>query len=382
MDLDPQIAENIVSSLKDIIHYEINLFDSTGTIIASTDRSRIGTSHGGARLAISTQDVVTIDSEHQFEGAKNGINLPVLFNNSVVAVIGITGERREVEPFGNVIRKMTEILIRENWRQISRFDQRERLSNLVNTLTVRQHDTDFASYLASVLRIDLSRKRLAVVGLLSVPSGKTPSDESLYDSLALRMQTLTQSFFSIFAQRIVLFIDENERHSLSTLLPGIKSDVSLRLRQNVVFGIGTVQTASWDYWRSYEEASRAADWLLFTEEGPVKDFEDLDYGIFFSSIPDKEIAQFEEHVFKGLSEQEISSFQKTFDAYTGNNGSIIHGAEELFLHKNTFQNRLNRIKERTGYNPRNLSEYAVLSFAFKLRDYRRYRRNESPPPAS
>ena len=44
MNLDPQIAETIVTNLKDVINHEINLFDTTGTIIASTDRTRIGTS--------------------------------------------------------------------------------------------------------------------------------------------------------------------------------------------------------------------------------------------------------------------------------------------------------------------------------------------------
>ena len=87
MDLDPQIAETIVSNLKDIIQHEINLFDTTGTIIASTDRSRIGTSHDGARLAISTQSTVSIDSEHEFKGAKHGINVPVLFNGVIVGAV-------------------------------------------------------------------------------------------------------------------------------------------------------------------------------------------------------------------------------------------------------------------------------------------------------
>ena len=109
MNLDPHIAETIVTTLKDVINHEINLFDTTGTIIASTVRSRIGTGHDGARLAIKTKQTVAINDEHEFRGAKHGINVPVVFNDSVVAVIGITGERAEVEPLGNVIKKMTEI---------------------------------------------------------------------------------------------------------------------------------------------------------------------------------------------------------------------------------------------------------------------------------
>ena len=94
MELEPKVAKLIVKSLKDIINHEINLFDTSGTIIASTDTVRIGTSHEGARLAAKNQQTLTIEHDNQFKGAKKGINIPVLFNQSVVAIIGITGERR------------------------------------------------------------------------------------------------------------------------------------------------------------------------------------------------------------------------------------------------------------------------------------------------
>ena len=79
------------------------------------------------------------------------------------------------------------------------------------------------------------------------------------------------------------------------------------------------------------------------------------------------------HVFGDLSDKEIDDFQVVFDSYTRHNGSITHSADELFLHKNTLQNRLNKIARMTGYNPRDLSDYAVLSMAFKLRSYLRQR---------
>lgn len=376
MDLDPQIAETIVANLKDIIQHEINLFDTTGTIIASTDRTRIGTSHDGARLAISTRDTVCIDSEHEFKGAKHGINAPVLFNGSVVAVIGITGERTEVEPFGNVIKKMTEILIRENWEQITRFDQRERLTSLVNMLNLRHHDAGFVDYLASVLEIDLQRPRRAVVGRLSVSPDATPSHESPYELLYARFQQAPHSFFSVSAQEICMFVDAEDERCLPSLLRGIESDVKLRLRQRIAFGIGTVSETSTEYWRSYDEAEKTVEWLLFTGEGTQASFVDMDYGIFLSSIPRREAEQLEHRVFGCLPNDEIDGFREIFDAYTRHNGSIVHCADELFLHKNTLQNRLNRIAKKTGYNPRELGDYAVLSIAFKLREYTRFRREQ------
>lgn len=367
MELDPQIAETIVNSLKDIINHEINLFDTTGTIVASTDLTRIGTSHDGARLALSSRKTVSIDNDHEFKGARHGINVPVLFNDSPVAVIGITGGRSEVEPFGNVIKKMTEILIRENWEQITRFDQRTRLASLVNLLCLRRHDADLVDYLASVLDIDLTRRRRAVVGKMAGALGSSGS-ESPYGLLYTRFQALPNSFFSVDGNEMRLFIDEGDERELKQLLRGIRHDAETRQRIRVVFGIGSLASQQ-DYWKSHDEASKAADWLIFTGEGDAARYEDLDYGVILSDIPEKDARRFVRRVFKDASEEQVDAFEQTFDAYTRHNGSITHAAEELFLHKNTLQNRLNKIAGTCGYNPRELNDYAVLAIAFRLRRY-------------
>ena len=379
MDLDPQIAETIVTNLKGIINHEINLFDTTGTIIASTDRSRIGTSHDGARLVIRTKQTISIDDDHEYKGAKHGINVPVVFNDSVVAVIGITGKREEVEPFGNVIKKMTEILIRENWEQITRFDQRERLTSLVDQLKLRHHDPSLANYLASVLEIDLTLPRRCVVGRLVAPDGAAceatgDAPESPYATVYARFQQLGRSFFSISGEEICMFVAEEDARDLQKLLRGMQRDCEGRLHLSLVCGIGDAAASADAYWRSYDEACKAADWLLFSRSGTIARYDELDYGIFITAVPPEDAERFERHVFDGLSDAEVDEFQTVFDAYTRHNGSIIHCADELFLHKNTLQNRLNKMARVTGYNPRELADYAVLSVAFLLRRHLRFER--------
>ncbi|MBM6868863.1 helix-turn-helix domain-containing protein [Collinsella tanakaei] len=68
----------------------------------------------------------------------------------------------------------------------------------------------------------------------------------------------------------------------------------------------------------------------------------------------------------------MDAFQTVFEAYTRHNGSIVHCADELYLHKNTLQNRLNKMAAKTGYNPRTLADHTVLAMAFLMRDYRRH----------
>ena len=373
MNLDPQIAESIVTNLKDVINHEINLFDTTGTIIASTVRSRIGTNHDGARLAIRTKQTVVIDEEHEFKGAKHGINVPVIFNDSGVAIIGITGERSEVEPFGVVIKKMTEILIRENWDQAVQYDRRAREQSLVNMLKLKHHDAELVAYYASFLRIDLNRARIAVVG--RVETDEVPDYDGLFAMMHARFQQLKTSFFAFSERELCMFIDARDERALSGLLENIQSDVQRLLHLPMRFGVGMPADTSADYWRSHEEARRALDWIEFSHDGFVQHYDQMDLGLVVSSIPRDDASRLVDHVFTGLSDEEIDAFQMVFEAYTRHNGSIVHCADELYLHKNTLQNRLNKMAAKTGYNPRTLADHTVLAMAFLMRNYRRHTAN-------
>lgn len=381
MEIDARTAQSIVANLKDVIRHEINLFDTNGVIIASTDTSRIGTGHDGARLAVQIKQTVSIDDDHQFEGARKGINVPVLFDDSVVAVIGITGERAEVEPFGNVIKKMTEILIRENLEQMTRFDQRLMMTNLVTMLTQQRRDEGMVAYLASTLGLDLKRLRRAVVGRMEgvddagggAGSAGTPAYDTLYLTVQRHMAALPRTLVSVSTRECCLFVDAESAADPAPALEALQADIARTLHRRMRFGVGAVAANGDSYHVSYDQARTSVDWLRFTGGDGIGRYEDLDLGVLASATPPAAADQFIGRVFAGLDEARIDDFQTTFDAYTRHNGSIVHAAEELFLHKNTLQNRLNRIARDTGYNPRDLADYAILALAFRLRAYRRFR---------
>ena len=380
MEIDPQIAQAIVTNIKDVIRHEINLFDTNGIIVASTDASRIGTGHDGARLAVQIKQTVSIDDEHQFEGARNGINVPVLFDDSVVAVIGITGVREEVEPFGNVIKKMTEILIRENLEQVTRFDQRLMMTNLTTMLTQPRRDEGLAAYLSSTLGVDLKRPRRAAVGRPMDGDDAMPTPDSLYMTLRRHMERMPHTLYSVTAQECCLLIDDGDCPDPTSTLAALQTDIEHACGQRIGFGIGETTGAGIDYRTSYDQACVSVSWQQFTGRDGIASYDDLGDGVLVSSIPPDSADQFVDYVFAGLTDEQIDAFAVTFDAYTRHNGSIVHAADELFLHKNTLQNRLNKIFRETGYNPRELADYAILSLAFRIRDHRAFQQRRSPAP--
>lgn len=55
------------------------------------------------------------EDERRLQGVKAGMNLPLLFHDEVIGVIGITGEPENISRYGEILRKMTELLIHENY---------------------------------------------------------------------------------------------------------------------------------------------------------------------------------------------------------------------------------------------------------------------------
>lgn len=369
MDIDPKIAQTIVANIKGALQHEINFFDTTGTIIASTDPTRIGTGHGGARLAVKLNQTIAIDNDHQYAGARNGINVPVLFNDSVVAVVGVTGKCEEVEVFGNVIKKMTEILIRENLDQITRFDQRMMMANLVTMLTFERRDAGLIDTLASVLQIDLQCERRAIVGRVTGASQVAALSDAMFEEISRARGDCSSALFSVTPQECCLFVDRRDSAGLDMLLEKLSDIVKAHQGARIAIGLGEFVPCCQEYWRSYEQASKTANWQLFTHASGRADYREMDYGIFMASIPQEEAWNFVNHTFAALNDRQIDEYQRIFEAYKLFDGSIMRASESLFIHKNTLQNRLNDIASATGYNPRLLNDYTVLDTAFRLRSY-------------
>ncbi|OXM99939.1 sugar diacid recognition [Bifidobacterium vansinderenii] len=385
MNIDPRIAQTIVENLKGIIRHDINFFSPDGTMIASTDPTRIGTLHDAALLAAQQRRTIAVDNDEQFAGARHGINAPVLLNDDVVAVIGVTGERAQVEPFSDVIRKMTEILVRENTEQISRFDERMMTTNLISLLTAEQHDHGLVTYLADALNVDLNMPRLVAVGRCTAQDADHSGRDTIYDVLHRHLGQRSGTLFTVSAQGFCVLMPDgdtaiNEAAATGastetrTLMDAMRVDMERTLNRPISLGLGCVADTADQYWVSHRQAGTAVDWLRFIGSASTIEYDELDYGLLLSAIPQTDAARFVEHVFAGIPDADIDDLQRTFDVYTKHNGSISRAADELFLHKNTLQNHLNAMARRTGYNPRTLDDHTVLALAFLLRRYLAFHR--------
>jgi carbohydrate diacid regulator len=110
--------QQIAYEISSIVKQHVNIMDENGYIIASTDPKRIGDFHAGAKKIIDEHlDEFYVKKEDETSSTRAGLNLPININENIIGVVGITGEYEQVYNYGQIVRKMTEILVRESYAQ-------------------------------------------------------------------------------------------------------------------------------------------------------------------------------------------------------------------------------------------------------------------------
>jgi carbohydrate diacid regulator len=114
--INPEVAQEIADKTTEIIGYNILVTDDAGIVIGSGDVDRVGTFHEASLETVQRGEMTSHDiaAAEQLEGVKPGVTLPVVLENRTVGTVGITGNPREVEPFGMVVKSQTEIMLRES----------------------------------------------------------------------------------------------------------------------------------------------------------------------------------------------------------------------------------------------------------------------------
>ena len=129
-----QLAQQIVDTLKTICSHDINFIDVQGRISASTDPARVGEYHFGGHNAAQSGQVIVIGQDDTLNSMRQGINMPIRFHGSTVAVIGITGEPEEVQKYADLAQRITLLLLREHEIDSRNYDTRTQTGYLVRAL--------------------------------------------------------------------------------------------------------------------------------------------------------------------------------------------------------------------------------------------------------
>ncbi len=344
-------AQQIVDTVKDVCGYDINYISNDGIIIASTDEKRIGDYHEIGRRAAVTGQVLEVYDNDSFEGAQKGVNIPFSYHGQTLGVIGITGEPDEVRSYARLALRIMRLLLRERDLDASRELKRAEFSYVAKAMI--RNETINHEYLRDFLKqkgLDYHEPCRAVIISLRIldPTRNISVYESRSESL---LAEIPHSFYAFdYPDKYILICSEESYVLYRSRLKELRNLPAL-------VSVGSVHSLNHIH-RSYEDALLAmnASAESFTE------FDTLGIELLFSELPQYVKERFLQKTLGSLKEEDCRLLRTYFDSGL----SLKTTSEKLFIHKNTLQYRLERIRKVTGLDPRNVNDAAVLIVGLKL----------------
>lgn len=363
-----KLAVNIVKEVRKLIGEDIIVVNTEGIIIASTDQKRIGDFHEGAQIASQQKQkfIITKRDQKLLKGVKAGINFPIFFQHDVIGVIGITGDPEKVTPFGEIIRKMTELLISENY-YAEQFDQQSRAMEtfVIDWIQSSVWDQHFLNT-AKLLAVNLTVDRIAAIVEIDINDYVISRD--VWSSI---LNWFHQSQDDIVirwgnGRMIILFSPASVP---TRLLMDKKVSEFLIFLENKIghpahCGIGQRVPAK-ELKATFRQAERALK-VAKQKQKPITFDEELQFEMILEELNNKTKKEFIKRTIAPLlAEKELF---ETLKVLFQQNNSLKNTANALHVHINTLHYRLKKIEECTKLNIKNLHDLLNLYIAVLLLD--------------
>lgn len=365
MFITQQSAQNIANEMKRAIHHDINIMDANGIILASTNLSRIGQHHSGAaqiiRQSLPSQFIWADDPE---QGVQRGINLPIKLDGDVVGVIGVTGDPKKVSVFGEIIQRMTEIMVQNAHRQ----EQSDLIyqaksifvENWLFTPSITWEELETRSRL---LGMDIYKPyTVAMLDIRSSTSNDVTRNYSQAEDLhemrnGLILRTLQSHlrdnrhhFCALIRNKFIVLLNGVDQQDAYFKIKAMCQEISNYHNIVVSGGISNPTRDPLDLYRCYIEAQTACRAAAQSQSGQVFLYNQVSLDLIVQSIPSSIRSDMQKMLFSSCSPQEREEFTSTIALYFEEDGDIKRCAERLFVHRNTFQYRMDQLKKKTGYS--------------------------------
>lgn len=372
------VAQAIVDEIGREIREHVNLMDSQGYIIASTDPARIGVLHEGAKRIIREKlPELYITSEMETATTRKGINLPITIRGEIVGVVGITGEKEQVAGYGNIVRRMTEIMVGDSMaKDRHRYDRRVRYRFMEEWIgkTGAVYDRNFVER-GKRLGIDIERARRALV--IHFERYQELSDTQEGQRRLEEMEASVRHF--VEKEKDILYLREPPkqiclmRACADARLRELAGQMSRLIREKygetVLIGIDSEEAGSTQISQICEEAEKAAE-SCRSGEREIVFYRELNTELFIGEISEETMKRYLDKLLPGVDDQELDACMMIISVYFEKEGSIAQMAETLFMHKNTIQYKLKKLEAVSGIDirtPRGSAVYYMaLSFYKRL----------------
>ena len=353
-----ELAEELVEVTSSLVGGRtINIMNTEGVIIASSERERVGTYHQGAWEAAHTGRAVSIhkDQVDRYPGAKEGCNMPLRVGGMIIGVVGIYGDPEMVRDVAHLLEGYaTKYYQLEAMMRPRLAESALRSQLLLSLLSPPNSALSAANALLEQLNIHFQFP--VYVAVISSKQGlsRTQSAQHLCNQLeVLGFQRKQCDVWGVVDERMVLLCSEQENRDAGDLR---------RLTGDYRVALGTPCGTLWEIQNAYDQAS-----ALDLSGG--ERFHDIrntsDRCIYMLS----RTATLEAGFLDSLANQIEDAFGaengrvllESTQAYYDCGRSVSMAAQQQFIHKNTLQYRVKRVLEvlDLGKLPPFYQEYLV-----------------------
>lgn len=375
------VAQEIVDAIKPLVgDRTINIMDTQGIIVASSDPKRIGTFHQGAAEAIASRKVIRISPGQapDYPGSREGINLPVLKNGEILGAAGIYGIPEEVEQTANLLGVCVGLYL-DQLLDARRTQVRKdmELALFRRMLLGELADAEELPAGGRELGLELRLPMRAVI-VKAGGAGRRDDMESLNRAYGIAMREgwadRTRDVLAVADDVLALFKHTPPGFDADAFIQGMHRVLTAELGPPVTVALGS----RCDEWRHPAVSHREARILADMEEEGCANLDRLDcklryllHGCLGSSVAERHVASLHQALIRGFGDGGMEKVMETIQAYCDAGCRYGPAAAALGLHKNSMNHRVNKILALAGLEG---SELFVREFFLRLLVMRHRRR--------
>ena len=348
----------------EIIFHNVNVILPNGEIFASGDKSRIGKIHEAGRKAALEKKRVNIYPEdaNLFKGVAPGINQPIIVDDEVQLVLGVTGNPNEIVRYAELAFLTAELLINQ---AISNDNS--------NRMTILQ-DLEFASIVFDPENNPIdAQKEKYLSSYLTLPKfiylivleKKTEYQEVAYEIVSQIKKLPFASDIIILSSNIFMILNE----SLSDFEHQQEVIIKASLAYKIHIKVGQFQKISLNVHNFSILASIVRSGVKFLNKVFIEkeenyfltfNLDDVSYllNVFLNNSLDFEL--FNSLKLLVYSSSQANKLVETIKTYIEENQEVSKTAERLQIHRNTVQKRFESIKSLCGLDPTKFKDLMIL----------------------
>lgn len=359
--IDGVVAQAIVDDIAERLGVPVNVMDDQGVIIASSDRSRVGSLHEGALRVLRTGRLFAVTSEeaHALRGTLAGVNLPLRLGDEVVGVVGVSGEPSIVGEIAQAIARMAELMVIQQaflgeagWHHRVRLQMVEDLrAGLLTEAGWRQRQQLVGC------RVEPPYHLFVIDQVTSLPA-RDPLDAP---------EDPSERYRRLEADEAETIIAPDTKGILWAVAGG-SAGIALRHRISALCqkekDIGALDVGHADNLPALLELAAQAGFALRRPLRGMVLLSSLELPVLLARLDPGTRSDAVARIVGSLPEELLH----TLRVYFGHDRNVGDAASALNVHRNTLAYRLGRVEHLTGRDPRAFQDAVVLQVALHLQE--------------